>query len=126
MAREKRPGRSPGAVAGLVFFRQEEGGYAAVGLGDDPKAISAVALARLGGVNRVGRKDAKVSMGRKVVLGGVLGANNAPIAADMTAKAFHHAVVGNVFDSAACGNEITNAKWLVRDVLLCHDLYPFI
>ena len=77
----KRPGRSPGASAVLVFLRQQEGGYAAVSLGDDPKAILAVAFGGLVGINGVGRKDAKALMGGLVVAGGVLWAYKAPIAA---------------------------------------------
>jgi len=87
MKREKTPGPKPGRGAGSIFVRQEERGYAPVGLGDDPEAVIAVAFRGLGGINRVGRKDTKALMGGLVVRGGILGANNAPIAAKMTAKA---------------------------------------
>ena len=37
---DRPPGRSPGAVAGSIFVRQEERGCATVGLGDDPKDVT--------------------------------------------------------------------------------------
>jgi hypothetical protein len=65
-------------------------------------------------------------MGRKIVLGGVLGAYNAPIAASVTAKAFQQEGIGNGFDNASCGNDLSEIERLVGGVCGGHVLCSFI
>lgn len=120
---DRSPG--PGAVVGSILVRQEERSCAAVVLGDDPDAIIAVALARFGGINRVGRKDAKPLLCGEIVLGGVLGIYNAPIAANVTAEACQQEGIGDLFDNAACGNDLAQRERSVSSVRGGHVLGSF-
>ena len=64
-------------------------------------------------------------MGGLVVGGGVLGIDNAPIAAKMTGKAFYQTIVGNVIDSAACGNGYDGMERFIVGVFGRHVLCSF-
>ena len=62
-----------------VFFRQQEGGGAPVCLGDYPERIFAPSFGRLGGVDGIGREDAKPAGKRLVVGFGIFGVYAPPI-----------------------------------------------
>lgn len=77
-----------GLAAGLILVRQEEGGGAAVGLGDDPQRVLAPALARLGLVDGVGGQQPAAMLKGLVVRGLVLDIDTAPITLHVPAEAF--------------------------------------
>ncbi len=63
-----------------ILFGQQQRCHAAVGLGDDPQRVFAVALARPGRVDRVDRQDTPAVLQRVVVGRSILDIDTAPIA----------------------------------------------
>ena len=73
-------GTRHGGGQGSVLVRQQEGGDAAVALGDDPQAVVAVPLGGLALVDRIGRQDAFALHQGLIVQRLVLGTDIAPVA----------------------------------------------
>lgn len=67
-------------------MRQKQRRHAAVGIGDDPQAVVAIPVARLGGVDGVRRQDAASVEERREVGSPVIGANGAPVPPPVAAQ----------------------------------------
>jgi hypothetical protein len=97
-------------AARSVLAGQEEGGHAAVGLGDDPEGVVAVALAGLGGVDGISREDAVAVAHRLGVGRCVLGADTAPIAPDMAAEIDFELPRVCLFERAGGGDDLAQRE----------------
>jgi hypothetical protein len=101
---------------GLVLFRQQKCGAAAIGFGDDPDGIVAISVRRLVGIDRVGAQDEQTKAYGFIIGVGIFifSPYYSPVAAHVAPEAVHQVSCRTGFECSRCGNDTARRKQLFR------------